>query len=43
MRATGRLQGVGRLDYATACFQVRLAGEESPSLPPKNPSVASVA
>lgn len=42
VRATCRLQGVGLLDYLTACFQARLSGEEPPSLMPTKSPAASV-
>jgi transposase len=42
VRATCRLQGVGLLDYLTACFQARLSGEKPPSLMPTRSPVASV-
>jgi transposase len=37
VRATCRLQGIGLLDYLTARFQARLAGEKPPSLMPSKP------
>jgi transposase len=43
VRATCRLQGVGLLDYLTACFQARLSGEEPPSLIPAKSPVTSPA
>jgi len=43
VRATCRLQGVGLLDYLTACFQAGLSGEKPPSLMPPRSTVASVA
>ena len=43
VRATCRLQGVGLLDYLTACFQARLSGEKPPSLMPAKSPVASPA
>ena len=43
VRATCRLQGVGLLDYLTACFQARLSGGNPPSLMPSKPTVASAA
>lgn len=41
VRATCRLQGVGLLDYLTACSRARLSGERPPSLMPSKSSVAS--
>jgi transposase len=43
VRATCRLQGVGLLEYLTACFQAPLSGEKPPSLMPSKSPVASVA
>lgn len=43
IRATCRLQGVGLLDYLTACFQAGLSGVKPPSLMPRNPPSASAA
>ena len=35
VRATCRIQGIGLLDYLTACFAARLVGEQAPSLMPR--------
>jgi transposase len=43
VRATCRLQGVGLLDYLTACFQARLSSEKPPSLMPAKSPATSLA